>query len=88
VAKCRSATGVKSAAHDLALGLACGGRRLGFLDSLVGDGMSFGGTTQFGERIGNDGGFGYRGEHADSGLASYQLVADSIAISRLPSRHR
>jgi hypothetical protein len=53
---------------------------LGFLNSLVGHGMSLRGTAQLGELASYEGGFRDRSQDADSGFATLKLAADAMAI--------
>src|ERR1019366_4317477 len=62
------------------LGLVCGGGRVGFLESLVGDIMSLRGPAQIGELVRHKGGFGNGRQPADSRLAAGQLRAEPLAI--------
>src|SRR5262245_2893324 len=68
------------------LGLARCGGRLGFLDGLVGDGMSLRGAAQLAELVSYDSGFGDGSQHADSCFAAFQLAAEPLAIRLIQSQ--
>src|SRR5215831_21039401 len=62
------------------------GGRLGFLDRLVGDGMSLRGAAQLAELGSYDRGFGNGSQHADGRFAAFQLAVDPLAIRLIQSQ--